>query len=74
MSTVRLKRARELREKQQQEERMEIMEKVVEKIEEPIAEKEVKEDVFVCPHCSREYKTKRGLDKHIETKHNKDGE
>lgn len=74
MSTFTLKRARELREKQQQEEQMEIIEKVVEKIEEPIAEKEVKEDVFVCPHCSREYKTKRGLDKHIETKHNKDGE
>lgn len=71
MSTFTLKRARELREKQQQEEQVEIVEEVVEKIEEPI--EEVKEDVFVCPHCSREYKTKRGLDKHIATKH-KDGE
>ena len=71
MSTFTLKRATELREKQQQEEQVEIVEEVVEKIEEPI--EEVKEDVFVCPHCSREYKTKRGLDKHIATKH-KDGE
>ena len=71
MSTFTLKRARELREKQQQEEQVEIVEEVVEKIEEPI--EEVEEDVFVCPHCSREYKTKRGLDKHIATKH-KDGE
>ena len=72
MSTFTLKRARELREKQQQEEQVEIVEEVVEKIEEPI--EEVKEDVLVCPHCSREYKTKRGLDKHIATKHDKDGE
>lgn len=70
MSTFTLRRARELRE-QQQKEQVEIVEEVVEKIEEPI--EEVKEDVFVCPHCSREYKTKRGLDKHIATKH-KDGE
>lgn len=32
-----------------------------------------KEQVFVCEHCGKEYKTEKGLTSHIEQKH-KDGE
>ena len=41
-----------------------------------MAKKEVeqsKEEVFVCEHCGKEYKTEKGLKAHIEQKH-KDGE
>lgn len=29
---------------------------------------------FVCEICNKTYKTENGLKKHMETKHNKDGE
>lgn len=68
MSTFSLRRAHQkIKEREQEPVMEEVVEEVVEEKE------EVVKDVFVCPHCSREYKTKRGLDKHIETKH-KDGE
>lgn len=81
MSTFTLKRARELREKQQQEiEQVEVEIDEIEQVEEVVVEEieehkeeEVEKDVFVCPHCNKEYKTERGLKNHIETKH-KDGE
>ena len=37
-------------------------------------QKEQEQELFVCPHCDKEYKTQKGLDKHIETKHAEDGE
>lgn len=65
MSTFSLRRAhKRIKERQQSVEQVEVVEEQV--IDEIV-------DVFVCPHCNKEYKTKRGLDKHIETKH-KDGE
>jgi hypothetical protein len=33
----------------------------------------VNEEVYICKVCGKEYKTEKGLLKHIETKH-KDGE
>ena len=42
---------------------------VDEEIEEPIVEVEMERDIFICPHCAKEYKTERGLKKHIESKH-----
>ena len=59
MSTFSLRRAHKKIEERKQQEPIEVVEEV---------------DVFVCPHCDKEYKTKRGLDKHIATKHDKDGE
>lgn len=47
----------------------EIIEEVVEEVSCATIEEEVKQDVFVCVHCGKEYKTQRGLKKHIETKH-----
>lgn len=44
---------------------------------ERLAKKEqevIKEEVFICEHCGKEYKTERGLHVHQETKHSKDGE
>jgi hypothetical protein len=35
--------------------------------------KQVKEEVYRCKFCDKEYKTEKGLMNHIETKH-KDGE
>lgn len=68
MSTFSLRRAHKKIEERKQQEPIEVVEEqVVEEIVEEV-------DVFVCPHCDKEYKTKRGLDKHIETKHDKDGE
>lgn len=64
MSTFSLRRAHKKIEERKQQEQVEVVEEQV--IDEIV-------DVFVCPHCDKEYKTKRGLDKHIETKH-KDGE
>lgn len=58
MSTFSIKRAiKRIEEKQQQEEEVEIIEEV-----------EV-EELHICPICGKEYKTKRGLEKHLETKH-----
>ena len=34
----------------------------------PIEEPESAEK-FICPHCSKEYKTAEGLEKHIKDKH-----
>ena len=68
MSTFSLRRAHKKIEERKQQEPIEVVEEqVVEEIVEEV-------DVFVCPHCDKEYKTKRGLDKHIATKHDKDGE
>ena len=67
MSTFSLRRAHKKTEERKQQEPIKVVEEqVVEEIVEEV-------NVFVCPHCDKEYKTKRGLDKHIETKH-KDGE
>ena len=33
-----------------------------------------KQNEFVCEICNKTYKTENGLKKHMETKHNKDGE
>lgn len=41
---------------------------------EKIARKQQKQNEFVCKICGKTYKTKNGLKKHMETKHNKDGE
>ena len=71
MSTFSLRRAKQRRKQQQEEVVVEVKEEVV--VEEKIEEEVVEGVVFVCPHCSKEYKTERGLKKHIETKH-KDGE
>lgn len=30
---------------------------------------ETKVNIFICEHCGKEYKTQKGLKKHIETKH-----
>lgn len=27
------------------------------------------DELYTCPHCGKEYKTKEGLDSHIESKH-----
>lgn len=54
MSTFSIKRAiKRIEEKQQQE--VEIIEEV--------------EELYICPICGKEYKTKKGLTKHLETKH-----
>lgn len=54
MSTFSIKRAiKRIEEKQQQE--VEIIEEV--------------EELHICPMCGKEYKTKRGLEKHLESKH-----
>ena len=34
-----------------------------------VSEEEVKQDVFICKECGKEYKTERGLNNHIKTKH-----
>lgn len=41
---------------------------------EEIAQKQQKQNEFVCEICNKTYKTENGLKKHMETKHNKDGE
>ena len=53
MSTFSIKRAMKRIEEKQQE--VEIIEEV--------------EELHICPICGKEYKTKRGLGKHLETKH-----
>jgi hypothetical protein len=40
---------------------------------EEIAQKK-QQNKFVCKICNKTYKTENGLKKHMETKHNKDGE
>jgi hypothetical protein len=40
---------------------------------EEIAQKK-QQNKFVCEICNKTYKTENGLKKHMETKHNKDGE
>lgn len=40
---------------------------------EEIAQKK-QQNEFVCKICNKTYKTENGLKKHMETKHNKDGE
>lgn len=47
----------------------EVVEEIEEPIKEPIVEEVVKPTVFVCQECGKEYKTKRGLDNHIKSKH-----
>lgn len=47
----------------------EVVEEIEEPIKEPIVEEVVKPTVFVCQECGKEYKTERGLRKHIESKH-----
>lgn len=32
-------------------------------------EQQIIEESYRCPFCDKEYKTKKGLDNHIETKH-----
>ena len=46
-----------------------IKEEVVEEVVEPIVEEIVKPNIFICSECGKEYKTERGLRKHIESKH-----
>ena len=46
-----------------------IKEEVVEEVVEPIVEEVVKPNIFICSECGKEYKTERGLKKHIESKH-----
>lgn len=46
-----------------------IKEEVVEEVVEPIVEEVVKPNIFICSECGKEYKTERGLRKHIESKH-----
>ena len=41
---------------------------------EKIVLKQQKQNEFVCKICNKKYKTENGLKKHMETKHNKDGE
>lgn len=55
MSTFSIKRAIKRIEEKQQQEEVEIIEEV--------------EELHICPICGKEYKTKRGLEKHLETKH-----
>ena len=55
MSTFSYKRAIKRIEEKQQQEEVEIIEEV--------------EELHICPICGKEYKTKRGLGKHLETKH-----
>lgn len=43
-------------------------------IEEIAQKKQQKQNEFVCEICNKTYKTENGLKKHMETKHNKDGE
>ena len=51
----------------------EIIDEIVEPIKEPIKEEVVEEvvkpNIFICSECGKEYKTERGLKKHIESKH-----
>ena len=49
------------------EEAPELNEEVTEVSEEVVVE--VKQDVFICQECGKEYKTERGLNNHIKTKH-----
>ena len=37
--------------------------------EDDVLIEEVKQDVFICKECGKEYKTERGLNNHIKTKH-----
>ena len=55
MSTFSYKRAIKRIEEKQQQEEVEIIEEV--------------EELHICPICGKEYKTKKGLTKHLETKH-----
>ena len=50
------------------EEAPELNDEVTEVSEEDVVE-EVKQDIFVCKECGKEYKTERGLNNHIKTKH-----
>ena len=50
------------------EEAPELNEEVTEVSEEDVVE-EVEQDVFICKECGKEYKTERGLNNHIKTKH-----
>ena len=47
----------------------EVVEEVEEPIVKPIVEEVVKPNIFICSECGKEYKTERGLKKHIESKH-----
>lgn len=52
------------------EEAPELNEEVTEVSEEVVeVEEVVKQDVFICKECGKEYKTERGLNNHIKTKH-----
>lgn len=56
MSTFSIKRAiKRIEEKQQEVE-------IIEEVEEV-------EELHICPMCGKKYKTKRGLEKHLESKH-----
>lgn len=46
-----------------------IKEPIKEEVVEPIVEEVVKPNIFICSECGKEYKTKRGLDNHIKSKH-----
>ena len=67
MSTFSIKRAIKRIEEKQQQEEVEIIEEV--EIVEETKEVEEVEELYICPICGKEYKTKRGLGKHLETKH-----
>ena len=47
----------------------ELNDEVTEVSEEDVVEEVVKQDIFVCKECGKEYKTERGLNNHIKTKH-----
>ena len=49
------------------EEAPELNEEVTEVSEEVV--EEVEQDRFICKECGKEYKTERGLNNHIKTKH-----
>ena len=38
-------------------------------VDEEIVDEVVKPNIFICSECGKEYKTERGLKKHIESKH-----
>ena len=47
----------------------EYIDEIIDEIVEPIKEEVVKPNIFICSECGKEYKTERGLKKHIESKH-----
>lgn len=46
-----------------------IVDRILEGQHEDRSEPEPEPDVFICPECAKEYKTRKGLDNHIKSKH-----